>query len=115
MPGKFAAVPVYASSVDVGANNVYDINVIATDVDSNVATKAVAITVTDVVAGEASIDLGSYSKLIAPTQVDGKWYYYWDLPATHREPLVAALTAVATIWSPTTFWMACSTTTSTVS
>jgi len=27
---------------------------------------------------EAVIDLGSYGKLIAPVQVDGHWYYYWD-------------------------------------
>ena len=25
------------------------------------------------------IDLGSSGKLIAPVQVEGKWYYYWDL------------------------------------
>ena len=24
------------------------------------------------------IDLGSYGKLIAPVQVEGAWYYYWD-------------------------------------
>lgn len=25
------------------------------------------------------IDLGSYGKLIAPVQVEGAWYYHWDL------------------------------------
>lgn len=31
------------------------------------------------VAGQAVIDLGAgYGKLIAPVQVDGNWYYYWD-------------------------------------
>ena len=30
------------------------------------------------VAGDAVIDLGSYGKLIAPVQVEGAWYYYWD-------------------------------------
>jgi hypothetical protein len=29
-------------------------------------------------AGNAVIDLGSYGKLIAPVQVEGKWYYFWD-------------------------------------
>ena len=29
-------------------------------------------------AGDAIIDLGSNGKLIAPVQVEGKWYYYWD-------------------------------------
>ena len=29
-------------------------------------------------AGNALIDLGSYGKLIAPVQVEGNWYYYWD-------------------------------------
>jgi hypothetical protein len=26
----------------------------------------------------AAIDLGSYGQLIAPVQVEGKWFYYWD-------------------------------------
>ena len=31
------------------------------------------------IAGQAVIDLGAgYGKLIAPVQVDGNWYYYWD-------------------------------------
>jgi hypothetical protein len=30
------------------------------------------------VAGDTVIDLGSYGKLIAPVQVEGAWYYYWD-------------------------------------
>ena len=29
-------------------------------------------------AGQSVIDLGSYGKLIAGVQVEGKWYYYWD-------------------------------------
>jgi hypothetical protein len=28
--------------------------------------------------GQSVIDLGSYGKLIAPVQVEGAWYYYWD-------------------------------------
>ena len=30
-------------------------------------------------AGQSVIDLGSYGKLIAPVQVEGAWYYYWDI------------------------------------
>ena len=30
------------------------------------------------VAGDAVIDLGAYGKLIAPVEVEGAWYYYWD-------------------------------------
>jgi hypothetical protein len=29
-------------------------------------------------AGQAVIDLGGSGKLIAPIQVEGKWYYFWD-------------------------------------
>jgi hypothetical protein len=31
------------------------------------------------VAGDSVIALGSSGNLIAPVQVEGKWYYYWDL------------------------------------
>lgn len=30
-------------------------------------------------AGQSVIDLGTYGKLIAPVQVDGKWFYVWDM------------------------------------
>ena len=42
--------------------------------NSNAAT----LGVTQSLAGQSTIDLGSYGKLIAPVQVEGKWYYYWD-------------------------------------
>jgi hypothetical protein len=29
-------------------------------------------------AGQAVIDLGASGKLIAPIEVEGKWYYFWD-------------------------------------
>ena len=29
-------------------------------------------------AGDATIDLGAYGNLIAPVQVEGNWYYFWD-------------------------------------
>ena len=77
----FATSPNYEAPADAGANNVYNLNVIATDAAGNATTQAVAITVTDVVeslAGQSVIDLGSYGKLIAPVQVEGAWYYYWD-------------------------------------
>ena len=78
---KFLASPNYESPTDVGGNNVYDISVAASDGVHTSAAKAVAITVTNVgEAGDTSIDLGVYGKLIAPVQVDGgKWYYYCDL------------------------------------
>ena len=30
------------------------------------------------VIGQALVDMGTSGKLIAPVQVEGKWYYYWD-------------------------------------
>jgi hypothetical protein len=70
---KFVAQPSFAAPADVGANNVYDINVIATDVDGNKATKAVAITV-----GSSPIVLDlnrdgaiSYSHVVMDVNGDG--------------------------------------------
>ena len=77
----FAASPNYEAPADNDANNVYNLNVIATDAAGNATTQAVAITVTDVVeslAGQSVIDLGPNGKLILPVQVEGAWYYYWD-------------------------------------
>jgi hypothetical protein len=73
----------YEAPTDVGADNVYNINVIATDPDHNATTQAVAITVTNVAdsAGTTTINLGSYGNLIAPVQVEGNWYYFWDMSA----------------------------------
>ena len=40
---------------------------------------AASLGVTQSLAGQSVIDLGStYGKLIAPVQVEGKWYYHWD-------------------------------------
>ena len=41
---------------------------------SNAATMGVAQSP----AGQSVIDLGGLGQLIAPVQVEGKWYYYWD-------------------------------------
>lgn len=30
-------------------------------------------------AGQSMIDLGDYGQLLAPVNVDGKWYYVWDM------------------------------------
>lgn len=30
-------------------------------------------------AGQSVIDLGAYGNLIAPVQINGNWYYFWDL------------------------------------
>jgi hypothetical protein len=69
--------------VDAGANNVYDYILTAADAANNTASKAVAVTVTDMtgeLGGQAIIDLTAtgQGKLILPVQVEGKWYYYWD-------------------------------------
>ena len=79
----FKASPNFEAPTDAGANNVYDFTVTATDASSNATSQAVQLTVTDVaestsLAGQAVIDLGSNGKLIAPVQVEGNWYYYWD-------------------------------------
>ena len=77
----FKAVPNYEAPADAGANNVYNVTVTASDSVNVSDAQAVAITVTDVyesLAGQSVIDLGSYGKLIAPVQVEGAWYYYWD-------------------------------------
>ena len=75
----FKLSPDYENPADAGGNNVYDFTVTATDAAGNTAGQAVALTVNNIgEAGEAVIDLGSYGKLIAPVQVEGKWYYYWD-------------------------------------
>ena len=45
---------------------------------ANAYSSAANVSVRQSLAGQATIDLGSYGKLIAPVQVEGKWYYYWD-------------------------------------
>jgi hypothetical protein len=78
----FKVSPNYEGPTDAGANNVYDFTVTATDAASNATNQAVQLTVTNVVdavaPGDTVIDLGSYGKLIAPVQVEGNWYYFWD-------------------------------------
>jgi hypothetical protein len=76
----FTASPNYEVPTDAGANNVYDINVIATDANANTTSKAVAITVSNVVeAGDPVISLGAgMGNLIAPVTEQGGTYYYWD-------------------------------------
>ena len=75
----FVTAPNYEAPTDAGGDNVYDITVTANDGVNTSAAQAVAITVTNVgEAGESVIDLGAYGKLIAPVQVEGAWYYYWD-------------------------------------
>ena len=75
----------FESPDDVGGNNVYDYTLTATDADGNTDDQAVAVTLTNVVdAGQSVIDLGTYGKLIAPVQVEGKWYYFWDISGDGR-------------------------------
>lgn len=80
----FKTSPDYEAPTDSGANNIYDFTIRATDIAGNYADKAVSISVTDVYeqplggsAGDAVIYLSS-GNLIAPVQVEGKWYYYYD-------------------------------------
>ena len=71
----------YESAADAGADNVYNYTLTATDADGNTDGQEVVVTVSDVYespAGQSVIDLGSYGNLIAPVQVEGAWYYYWD-------------------------------------
>ncbi len=73
---KFAAVPDFEAPLAAGGGNVYNINVIATDVDNNIATQAVAITVTDVALAPVVIDLNrdsaiSYSHVVMDVNGDG--------------------------------------------
>ena len=75
----FIAPPNYEAPADAGGNNLYDFTVTATDGSGNTTDQAVALTVTNVgEAGDTVIDLGADGKLIAPVQVEGNWYYYWD-------------------------------------
>ena len=74
--------PDFEAPADSNGDNVYDITVIATDTAGNSTSQSVTIRVTDVfnesIAGQPEIDLGADGKLIAPVQVEGHWYYYWD-------------------------------------
>lgn len=100
----FKASPNYEAPLDIGANNIYNFTVrtitTATGIKAT-ADQAVALTVTDVITGDTSpattattvptaptasvppkgsvVDLGEYGKLIAPVQVNGNWYYAWDM------------------------------------
>jgi hypothetical protein len=38
-----------------------------------------SVTLPSYSAGQSVIDLGAYGNLIAPVQVNGNWYYFWDL------------------------------------
>jgi VCBS repeat-containing protein len=76
---RFVASPDFEAPADVGANNVYNITVTATDASGNAAQQAVAITVTDAVdIGQSVISLGSMGSLTSPITVDGRTYYYWN-------------------------------------
>jgi hypothetical protein len=58
-----------------------NVTVVATDLAGNASNSATSsFTYDNYVspAGNAVIDLSSYGKLIAPVQVEGSWYYYWD-------------------------------------
>jgi hypothetical protein len=81
---KGTALEATAGFNNTGGNDTLDITAgFAKDIAGNAAsTDAVAnaaLTITPPpVTGDAVIDLGGYGKLIAPVQVEGKWYYHWD-------------------------------------
>jgi hypothetical protein len=62
-------------TLDITAGFAKDVagNASTTDAVANAA-----LNITTPVAGDAVIDLGASGKLIAPVQVEGKWYYFWD-------------------------------------
>ncbi|MDD4950445.1 cadherin domain-containing protein, partial [Sulfuricurvum sp.] len=75
----FKTSPDYEIPIDNGLDNVYDFTIHATDTTGNSTDQSVALSVTNVAEkGDSLIDLGSYGNLIAPVQVNGNWYYYWD-------------------------------------
>ncbi|MDD2830067.1 MAG: cadherin domain-containing protein, partial [Sulfuricurvum sp.] len=79
---RFNTLPDYNAPIDSGNNNIYDFIVRATDSMGNHADQNIALTVTPAYvspAGQSVISLGTYGNLIAPVQVDGKWYYVWDM------------------------------------
>ena len=58
-----------------------NVTVVATDLAGNASNSATSsFTYDNYVspAGNAVINLNSYGNLIAPVQVEGSWYYYWD-------------------------------------
>ncbi len=57
-----------------GAHNDYNLTITATDTAHNHTDHNVTLRVMNDV-----IDLGVYGNLIAPAQVNGNWYYFWDL------------------------------------
>lgn len=80
---RFTASPNFEAPADSDANNNYQFDVLAVDAAGNKTTQNVSLKVTNVSDGfkfgDAVIDLGTYGRLIKPVNVDGKWYYAWDL------------------------------------
>ncbi len=68
---RFVSAPNFEAPADAGGNNVYDVVVTATDNGSLTATKAVAVTVTDI--NEAPTAQGS---VLAQTAVNGQAYSF---------------------------------------
>lgn len=76
----FKVSPDYEAPLTNDADNFYDFTIRATDTSGNFTDQNIVLTVTNVAEkGDAVIDLGTYGKLIAPVQVDGKWFYVWDM------------------------------------
>jgi hypothetical protein len=69
-----------ALTMDSGFSGSANLTMTTTDSQGASDTDVVAVTVPEApsLAGQSVIDLGSYGQLIAPVQVQGKWYYFWD-------------------------------------
>ena len=85
---KFNTSPNYEAPTDVGADNVYNLTLTATDTTGNAGTQSITITVTDVV------DTSAFSSLALPSAAT---------TATYRTAVV--ITATVTVASRITFTM----------
>jgi hypothetical protein len=68
-----------AISIGGGASAQVSIDPLTGVVDQSTLPRINDISEQAVVAGDSVIDLGEYGQLIHPVQVEGKWYYAWDL------------------------------------
>jgi hypothetical protein len=69
----------WSYTATVVSGTTYQFNVKETDAAGNTSAATSNFTVIGYTAGQSTIDLGTYGKLIAPVNVDGKWYYAWDM------------------------------------
>lgn len=78
----FKVSPDFEAPTDTGNDNIYNFTVTATDPAGNTDNRDIALEVTNVggSAGDTVISLGvGLGQLINGIQVEGKWYYQWDV------------------------------------